>query len=300
MDEIIERPVRREYRSAVSDNRRWEHFAHRPGDIFVCTSPKCGTTWMQTIVATLLFPNGQPSGTVMDLSPWIDARFFPIEDVVASLEAQTHRRAIKTHTPADGIPWWSDASYIVVVRDGLDACMSFLNHLSNMRPEAIMHLAATAQADGIEVGERFPLDDVHAFFASWLEPPGVWFEHLNTFWTHRDQPNVLFVHFDDLKADLDAEMQRVATFLDVEVDESLWPQLVERCTFASMKQRSAEIADFDRLFIGGADTFLYKGTNGRWRDVLTADEVAAFDEQSAQRLPAQANTWANRHLNSTG
>ena len=106
---------------------------------------------------------------------------------------------------------------------------------------------------------------------------------------------MLFVHFDDLKNDLDDEMRRIAGFLDVQVDESLWPQLVERCTFASMKQRSSEIGDFDRVFIGGADTFLYKGTNGRWRDLLTAEEVAAFDEQSRQRLPADANTWANRH-----
>ena len=121
MGQIIDGVVRREYRSVVSDNRRWNQFAHRPGDIFVCTSPKCGTTWTQTIVTTLLFPDRLPAATVMDLSPWIDARFFPIEDVVASLEAQTHRRTIKTHTPADGIPWWSDASYIVVVRDGLDA-----------------------------------------------------------------------------------------------------------------------------------------------------------------------------------
>lgn len=296
MSDVVEVPVQRDYRSVVADNRRWSNFVHRPGDVFVCTSPKCGTTWTQTIVATLLFPNGIPSSTVMDLSPWIDARFTPIEEVLFRLEAQTHRRSIKTHTPADGIPWWSDASYIVVVRDGLDACMSFLNHLSNMRSEVVMELATSAAADGIELTGGFPLDDVHAFFAAWMAPPGVWFEHLNSFWAHRDDPNVLFVHFDDLKSDLDGEMRRIAAFLDVDIDESLWPELVDSCTFASMKARSAEIGDFDRLFIGGADTFLYKGTNGRWRDALTADEVASFDEECRRRLPPDANTWANRHL----
>jgi aryl sulfotransferase len=132
-----------------------------------------------------------------------------------------------------------------------------------------------------------------------LAPPCVWFEHLNSFWAHRHEPNVLFVHFDDLKDDLDGEMRRVATFLNVDVDDVLWPQLVDQCTFASMKRRSREIADFDRMFVGGADAFLYKGTNGRWRDVLTAEEVAVFDEQSRQRLPADANHWANRHLRVT-
>ena len=51
-----------------------------------------------------------------------------------------------------------------------------------------------------------------------------------------------------------------------------------------MKRRSAEIADFDSHFVGGADTFLYKGTNGRWRDVLTAEELDRFDRRSQELL----------------
>ena len=52
----------REYRSVIQDNLRWQRYVHRPGDIVVCTPPKNGTTWMQTIVTTLLFPGGR-SGT---------------------------------------------------------------------------------------------------------------------------------------------------------------------------------------------------------------------------------------------
>ena len=98
-----------------------------------------------------------------------------------------------------------------------------------------------------------------------------------------------------MKADLDgADATASPTFLGIEIDESRWPELVERCTFASMKARSDEIARLRRAFIGGADTFLYKGTNGRWRDVLTADELAAFDRRSAENLPADAAKWLNR------
>jgi len=85
---------------------------------------------------------------VWELSPWLDARFEPIDEVIGRLDAQTHRRSIKTHTPADGIPWFSQASYIVVGRDGRDACMSFLNHLANMRPDVIGELIVSAAADG--------------------------------------------------------------------------------------------------------------------------------------------------------
>lgn len=280
----------RDYRNIVSDNHRWQEFSHRPGDIFVCTPPKCGTTWMQAIVATLLFPAGDIAGPVTEVAPWIDARFAPIDEVITTLEAQEHRRSVKTHTPADGIPWYPTGSYIVVGRDGRDAFMSFVNHLRSMRQEVGMTLAESAAEEGIELGSMPSIDDEHAFFAEWLAA-GDLFHHIDTFWAHRGEPNILFVHYDDMTADLGAEMRRVAEFLDLDIDEDLWPGMVERCTFASMKSRPDEIAPFDRLFVGGADSFLYKGTNGRWRDVLTDDEVEAYERRAAEILSPDAVAW---------
>lgn len=285
--------VKREYRDVVSDNRRWEHFNQRPGDIFVCTPAKCGTTWTQTIVNSLLWPNGDSPGPVIALAPWFDARFFTVEETVAGLDAQTTRRSIKTHTPADGIPWFDDCQYIVVGRDARDAFMSWTNHRANMKSENIMALAVTAVEDGIAIPDRMPSSDIHEMFVSWLED-GNLFNHIATFWARRSQPNVLFVHYDDLKADLDAEMRRIAHFLEIEVPDSLWPAVIDRCTFAAMKARPDEIGDFERLFKGGADSFLFKGTNGRWRDVLTEDELAACEKRAVELLPPDANAWLTR------
>ena len=244
--QAAERPIEREYRNVVSDNLRWNRFAPRPGDIFVCTPPKCGTTWMQAIVASLLFQEAAAPGPLWEISPWIDARFESIDVVAARLDAQTFRRAIKTHTPADGIPWYPAASYIVVGRDGRDAFMSYVNHLRNLRPEVIMQLATSAADDGIDLaqGGPPPVADVHEFFAWCMNENPMWFEHVASFWSHHGEPNVLFVHFNDMKADLAAQMRRVAAFLGIEVDGEHWPELVERCTFESMKARSNEISDF--------------------------------------------------------
>jgi aryl sulfotransferase len=281
----------RDYRTIVSDNHRWHGFQHRPGDVIVATPPKCGTTWMQTIVITLLFPHGDPPAHVMVLAPWIDMRRLPIAEVLAGLEAQPHRRAMKTHTPADGIPWFDTASYIVVGRDGRDAFMSFVNHMANMRPEVIGAMAMSAIEDGIELGAPPPsTDDIHAFFAYWLEQ-GFLFDFISSYWERRDRPNVLFVHYNDLQRDLDGEMRRVAEFLGLEIDDELWPTMVERCTFESMRARADEIGPFAEVFQGGAESFLYKGTNNRWRDVLTADELAAYEERAAELLPPDARAW---------
>jgi aryl sulfotransferase len=244
---------------------------------------------MQTIVTTLLFPDGAP-GLVTHVAPWFDARFFPVEELAGRLEAQEHRRHIKTHTPADGIPWFPDASYIAVYRDGRDAFMSFLNHMRGLRPDVMVAMAASAAEEGIAFGDRPPLEDVHEFFAWWLDT-GVFFHHLASFWAHCDEENVLLAHYDDMTADLAGEMRRVADFLELEVDEDRFPAQVEQCTFAAMKARPDEISDYDRLFVNGAETFLYKGTNGRWRDVLTPAELDAFARAQAEALPADAVAW---------
>lgn len=278
------------HRTFVEDNRRWAGFEHRPDDVFVCTPPKCGTTWTQTIV-TILIHGGDLPAPVLVLSPWLEMRQFPIEGVLAQLEAQEHRRCIKSHSPADALPWFDGPRYLVVGRDGRDAAMSFLNHSRAMREDVVLAGLRSAEQEGIEVGAgRPPVEDVHEYFAWWLEH-GPWFRHLASFWERRERDDVLFVHFNDLKADLDGQMRRIARFLDVAVDEARWPALVERCTFASMKAHADDIAPFDVVFEGGADAFLYKGTNDRWRDVLTAEEVAAFEAALDERLPADAAAW---------
>jgi aryl sulfotransferase len=73
-------------------------------------------------------------------------------------------------------------------------------------------------------------DDVHRFFGTSLEEAAL-FQHIASFWRHRGDGNVAFVHYNDLKTDLAGEMWRVAAFLGIEVPESKWPAAVERCTF---------------------------------------------------------------------
>ena len=52
--------------------------------------------------------------------------------------------------------------------------------------------------------------------------------------------------------------------------------------------------DLEIAFQGGAKSFLFKGTNGRWRDVLTPDELAAYAKRVAELLPPDAAAWVER------
>ena len=115
----------RKYRNHHLDSSRWERFVLRDGDIVVTTSGKSGTTWMQMIVRLLIHENTDGLPPVVRLSPWVDAAFqMPLDGMIDVLEAQEHRRAVKSHLPSDGVPFFPQLRYIVVGRDARDAFMS--------------------------------------------------------------------------------------------------------------------------------------------------------------------------------
>lgn len=294
----------REYRNHTLDSTRWNHYQPRPGDVVITTPYKSGTTWMQRIVGSLLLWPESPTTGARGRSPWIDARFHgPIEPIIELLEAQQHRRYIKSHLAADGMPTWDEVSYIVVGRDPRDVFMSLWNHYSG-HTDAFYDMIN----DSDRPGDPFPRppDDPRELWQQWAtrgwfpwEPDGwpYWSHshHVATWWERRNEPNVLFVHFNDLLADLDQEMRGVAEFLGVSIDEEAWPRLVEEATFQSMKEEARRL-DIERdggasiIWRDGTDTFFHKGTNGRWRGVLTDADLELYEE-SAARLDPRLRAW---------
>ncbi len=130
---------------------------------------------------------------------------------------------------------------------------------------------------------------MHRFFPFWLEHFGH-LEHVASFWPHRHQPNVLFVHYNDLKADLSGEMRRIAEFLQLDVADDLFQACVDRCTFEKMREDPERMGKFD-LFEGGLKGFIFKGTNRRWKNVLNAEALVLYERRVAAQLPADAAAW---------
>ena len=297
-------PARREYRTWTVDSRRWEHYRPRFDDIIIATYPKCGTTWMQRIVGLLVFQTSDPR-PVMQISPWIDRRFpEPIEAVVAYIEAQDHRRFLKTHLPADGLPIYDEIKYVHVARDGRDACMSFYNHSTSYTPEMLQALDRSGLKDEA-IGRGYPRlpADPTVFFHRWLTEGAVrghedglttvsFFHCEHTWWELRQRPNVLLVHFNDLKADLSGEMRRVADFLGITVEHDLLPALVEAAEFEAMRRDgTALMGSRAGQFSNGADRFFHKGTNERWRGVFHNEDLSLYKAKAAAILSPACAQW---------
>jgi aryl sulfotransferase len=297
------RPVRdRVYRNHHLDSRRWDHVALRPDDIVISTSYKTGTTWTQRIVSLLLFGAGPLPASLNQLSPWIDARFHgPVERVAALAGAQRHRRFLKSHLPLDALPFDERVKYLVVGRDGRDVFMSLWNHWGAYT-DAIYGLLNGGEDFVGEPLARRP-DDIHAVFRDWVgrgsfpwEHDGwpMWSHlyHAGSFWRFRHLPNVRLVHFADLKADLEGEMRGIAAFLGIDVPEAAWPARVAGATFEAMKRDAETLLPEQGIgFEGGARSFIHKGTNDRWRDVLEPAELAAYAAVVARAVPPDCAAW---------
>ena len=283
----------REIHNHHMDSTIWNDFRFRDDDIIVGTYAKSGTTWTQQIVGQLLF-NGAEKINVPELSPWLDMRIPPKQIKLPLVEAQQGRRFLKTHLPVDALVFSPKAKYIYIGRDGRDVVWSMYNHHANANDRFYEALNNTPGRVGPPIAP--PPASIEQYFREWLERDGYPFwsfwENIRTWWEIRHLPNVLLLHYSEMKADMPGQIRRIADFLSIPIDEARWPAILEHCSFDYMKRNAEFSAPLGgAVWEGGAATFIHKGTNGRWRDVLSHEESRRYEEMALGNLGPDCARW---------
>jgi hypothetical protein len=114
--------------------------------------------------------------------------------------------------------------------------------------------------------------------------------HLSDAWARRHEPNVMLVHYDDLSADLDGQMRRVAAQLGMVVPEQDWPALVRAATFEAMRGRADKLIPTAGVMKSNA-AFFRRGTSGAGREILSDEEMAGYRARAAQLAPPDMLAW---------
>jgi hypothetical protein len=291
------------------DSIRWQRFSPRVGDVIISTPPKCGTTWMQMICALLIFQRTTFDRSLDLISPCLDMQTRDIGQVIDDLEAQQHRRFIKTHTPLDGLRNDAAVTYICVGRDPRDVAVSWAHFQDNINLRALF--AARERAVGNEDlaamyrdWEPAPTDPIARFWR-WVDASAEGelahvnlastMHHLATFWDVRAQPNIVLVHYADLQRDLEGGMRRIAQRLGVAVDEDRFPDLVAAAGFDAMRERADEVApDVSQGLWHSNQAFFHSGRNGQWRELLDAAGRRRYAERVTQLGPTDLIEWAHQ------
>ncbi len=283
----------RELHSHHFDSTIWNDLKFRDDDIIVATYGKAGTTWMQQIIAQMLLgPDTELS--VAEMSPWLDLRVPPKAVKLPVVEAQAHRRFLKTHLPVDALVYSPRAKYLYIGRDARDVVWSMYNHHANANSKWYEALNDTPGRVGPPIEP--PPSDIRQYWLDWLERDGFPFwsfwENVRSWWAIRHLPNLMFMHFADLKRDLPGQMRAMAKFLEIPVKEEHWPRILEYCSFEWMKANATKSVPLGGAFWdAGAQVFINKGVNGRWRDTLTPTDSAAYELRAKQELGEDCAHW---------
>jgi len=284
---------KREHWHHLLDSTVWNEFNYRQDDIIINAYSKSGTTWVQQIVAQLLW-NGAEQVILSDVSPWIDCRFPTKEERLNIVEGQSHRRFLKSHLPVDTLVFSPKAKYIYIGRDGRDVLWSLYNHHRLLKKDVIQSIDSVPERTGPPLGDA--PSSVVAYFRNWLTKDGYpwwpYWEHVVSWWFIKDLSNVMLLHFSNLKKDMPGEIRRIAAFLEIAIDETNWDAILRHCSFDYMKAHASQSVPFGgSIFKGEAKGFLHKGVNDRWKDRLTDKDIEQYERVAEEKLGRECAYW---------
>jgi len=240
-----------------------------PDDIFIVTYPKSGTTWLQMIAYQLTTDGAMDFAHIDEVSPFLEITMMPRRRKISDLRATP--RVVKSHMPYQEIPK-GPGRYIYGTRNGLDVAVSYHHHVRKYVPG----------------WGQFSVGEFFSRFMTGRVPYGSWFEHVAGWLRNEDRLNVLVVTYEELSADLEAGVKRIADFCGITIDPAAMPRILERCSFAFMREHDARFA----LPTGGPPPapagpepgFIRRGQVGGWRQELDARSRSDFQEACDRRL----------------
>lgn len=198
-------------------------------DVLVCSYFKSGTNWTMQMVTQIARRGSAEFDHIHDLVPWIElpARFryaVPVTDERAWRESPTGLRAVKTHLPFAKLTYTDKAHYVWVVRDPKDVFVSGYRFVKSVMMGPMMpsvgHWLDMFLSDGAYLGS--------------------WAEHLDGGWRRRHEDNVLFLTYEEMKADLDGTVARIAGFMGVDLTADELERATERSSFSWMREHSSQ------------------------------------------------------------
>lgn len=279
-------------------------FKPNPGDIFIVTYPKCGTHWIQQI-SQLILNRGASATNYLEFqmkTPFIEFTGTEMLD-----DAAPPPRLLKTHFAFDRQPYRKEAKYVYVARNPKDCCVSFFHHTRG--------IPGYKFADG-------SFDDFFELFIRGETDFGDYFDNLLSWYERKDDPNVFFLTYEQLKADTKTWVLRLAHFFGkeyaepLEKDPDLLQQVMDKSSLRYMKEHiELSEKDLQMLARGGADPalepvrrmfvpqdgrgqsiqFIRKGQVGDWRGHFTPDQEEKMEARVKEKTAGTdvMSLWKN-------
>ena len=267
----------------MNNDKIWGSFPFRDDDIIIASTIKSGTTWLQQIIAQLIF-KGEFNKKMNNVSVWLDTlRNLNEKEIIELVEKQEHRRFLKTHSPASIVlnNRNKNTKYIFITRDFRDVVWSFYNHFINSKYVVRENNEFTNTIRRMKNSYNpyefwnITMENID-FFKKCKSYKIIWsyFHTIKTWLEHKNNDNILILHFNDLKKDLKGNINKISEFLGYDYNEKIMNEVYKKSTFEWMKGNSKKCAPL--LFKNNSSNFINKGTNKRWKNSLTQNDILKY------------------------
>ncbi|CAN7986036.1 unnamed protein product [Ixodes hexagonus] len=245
-------------------------FVPEEGDIVQTSFPRCGSHWVQQIIQ-LILNKGESAKTFAGFS-----RRAPFIEFQGEL-SKSSPRLIRTHLPLGNIQFNYKARYVYVARNPWDCCLS-LFHLLRELP-------------GLDF-EGGMFDDFVDSFVEGTTGSGDWFQHVLSGYKHKDEPNVFFVTYEELKENTADVVLRLACFLGEQYglllrnDDQVFQRVLERSTLSYMSSfMRTDTKEISELFVKNPSVkeqsskpvevrIVRRGNVGDWKGQFTGENIS--------------------------
>ncbi|XP_019622876.1 PREDICTED: sulfotransferase 1A1-like [Branchiostoma belcheri] len=261
-----------------------ESFEVRDDDVFVSAYPKSGTTWTQQIVSLVTAGSNFSEVSKIPVTnrvPWLET-----EDVHSGPEApptisllndSPSPRLMKTHLNYSMLPKQAregKGKIVYCARNPKDVAVSLYNmvQMNDLLPPLSWE------------------ETVEEFLSG--PPMNSWWTAIPEYWRHKDNNNLLFIKYEDMKKDLRGHVMKIAEFLGRNLTEEQIDEVTANCTFTAMKGNQATNVSRDpvmgeKMFKRGKENgieFVRKGKVGDWRNWFSQEQLEKFEAFHREKM----------------
>ena len=257
-------------------------FEVRDDDIWICTFPKCGTTWTQEMVWCLMNNLDYETSKSVDLDQrmvFLEAKAISKADVCRDTfklaAEQPSPRIIKTHLPFMMLPdqirtGEKTPKIIHVFRNSRDTCVSLYYH---------WRLLEGFTGD-FDLWSRLFLDGLSGYYSPF-------WKHMESYYQSK-YDNIIFLKYEEMKKDLRSSINSVSAFLGCKsYTEDEKNRLEEHLSVKNFKNSASlnksnlvQISkDIGSPIADGENNFVRKGIVGDWVNYFTDEMAAKFVEK---------------------
>lgn len=250
-------------------------YAPGAGDVVVCSFFKAGTTWLLQIALQLAHHGEAEFDNLHYAVPWPDAPtgvarlIIPLSDPSPLALSPTGLRVIKTHLPHEDVPQAGEARYIALVRDPKDVIVSGYHFVRSLALGPMMPSVP-------HWAELFMTED---------SPSWSWATHLAGYWRRREDPNLLFLTYEEMRADPPKAIARIAAFMGLSPSPETLEKVAERSSFQGMKREESKFSPGQIVpWSSPAGTLIRRGGQGGSGELLSPALKRKLDDHFRAEL----------------